>query len=85
MLGAFAAQGDQADAAGADEPEYRQFTDRLLEIYYQACRVQPMALRAAGRTSKVAALDEEIFELYEACGPWSCRRCRMVLKTTIVC
>ena len=21
----------------------------------------------------------------QACGPWSCRRCRMVLKTTIVC
>ena len=53
-----------------DEPEYRQFTDRLLEIYYQACRVQRDGrLRAAGRTSKVAALDEEIFEL--CAGMWS--------------
>jgi transposase len=53
-----------------DEPAYRQFTDRLLEIYYQACRVQRDGrLRAAGRTRKVAALDEEIFEL--CAGMWS--------------
>jgi transposase len=47
-----------------DEPEYRQFTDRLLEIYYEACRVQRDGrLRAAGRAKKVTALDEKIFEL----------------------
>jgi transposase len=48
----------------ADEPEYRQFTDRLLEIYYQARRVQRDGrLSAAGRAKKVAALDEDIYEL----------------------
>jgi transposase len=47
-----------------DEPEYRQFTDRLLEIYYKARRVQRDGrLSAAGRAKKVTALDEEIFEL----------------------
>jgi hypothetical protein len=47
-----------------NEPEYRQFTDGLLAIYYQACRVQRDGrLSAAGRARKVAALDEEIFEL----------------------
>jgi transposase len=47
-----------------DEPEYRQFTDRLLEIYYQARRVQRDGrLSAAGRAKKVAALDEDIYEL----------------------
>ena len=53
-----------------DEPEYRQFTDRLLEIYYQARRVQRDGrLSAAGRARKVAALDDEIFEL--CAGLWS--------------
>src|SRR5271157_4326645 len=43
--------------------EYRQFTDRLLEIYREACRVQrDRRLSAEGRRSKVAALDDEIFD-----------------------
>jgi transposase len=47
--------------------EYRLFTDRLLEIYRAACRVQrDQRLSAAGRTRKVAALDDELFEL---CAP----------------
>ncbi len=50
--------------------EYRQLTDRLLEIYREACRVQcDRRLSDAGRVKKVAALDDEILEL---CGPvWS--------------
>lgn len=50
--------------------EYRQFTDRLLESYRKACRVQRDGrLRDAGRSAKVAALDDEILEL---CVPiWS--------------
>src|SRR5271170_2367411 len=52
-----------------NEPEYRQFTDRLLAIYYKACRVQRDGrLSAAGRARKVTALDEEIFKL---CDSWS--------------
>jgi transposase len=44
--------------------EYRQFTDRLLEIYREACRVQrDRRLSAEGRQSKVAALDDEVFDL----------------------
>lgn len=47
--------------------EYRQFTDRLLEIYREACRVQrDRRLSAEGRKNKVAALDDEILEL---CAP----------------
>lgn len=47
--------------------EYRRLTDRLLEIYREACRVQrDRRLSAAGRQKKVAALDDEILEL---CGP----------------
>jgi hypothetical protein len=47
-----------------ENPEYRQFTDRLLEIYRRACRVQRDGrLREAGRAGKVAALEEEILEL----------------------
>ena len=47
--------------------EYRQFTDRLLEIYREACRVQrDRRLSAEGRKGKVAVLDDEILEL---CGP----------------
>ena len=53
-----------------DNAEYRQFTDRLLEIYREACRVQrDRRFGAAGRAAKVALLDDEILEL---CGPmWS--------------
>jgi hypothetical protein len=47
--------------------EYRQFTDRLLEIYRAACRVQQdRRLSDAGRAKKVADLDDQILEL---CGP----------------
>src|SRR5271166_5716704 len=47
--------------------EYRQFTDRLLEIYREACRVQrDRRLSAEGRKGKVALLDDKILEL---CGP----------------
>jgi transposase len=47
-----------------DNQEYRQFTDRLLEIYRTACRVQRDGrLSAAGRLRKVAALDDAILEL----------------------
>lgn len=46
---------------------YRAFTDRLLEIYRAACRVQrDRRLGNAGRARKVAALDEAIFDL---CAP----------------
>lgn len=47
-----------------DNVDYRQFTDRLLEIYRAACRVQRDGrLSTPGRLSKVAALDDEILEL----------------------
>jgi transposase len=47
-----------------ENQEYRHFTDRLLAIYRQACRVQQdQRLSAAGRVRKVAALDDEILEL----------------------
>jgi transposase len=47
-----------------DNQEYRDFTDRLLEIYQEACRVQRDGrLSAAGLAGKVAALDDEILEL----------------------
>jgi transposase len=46
---------------------YRTFTDRLLTIYREACRVQRDGrLSAAGRSRKVAALDDDILDL---CGP----------------
>jgi transposase len=50
--------------------EYRHFTDRLLEIYRAACRVQRDGrLSAAGRAGKVIGLDDEIVDL---CMPmWS--------------
>jgi transposase len=52
-----------------DNQEYRQFTDRLLEIYRKACRLQRDGrLSAAGRLRKVAALDDEILEL--CAGMW---------------
>lgn len=44
--------------------EYRRLTDRLLEIYRAACRVQRDGrLSDAGRARKVAELDDEILEL----------------------
>jgi len=44
--------------------EYRQFTDRLLEIYREACRVQrDRRLSGEGRQGKVVLLDDEIFDL----------------------
>jgi len=43
---------------------YRTFTDRLLEIYREACRVQRDGrLGDAGRARKVLALDDEILDL----------------------
>jgi hypothetical protein len=53
-----------------ENEEYRQFTDRLLEIYRKACRVQRDGrLSDAGRAAKVAELDDEIVDL---CWPvWS--------------
>jgi transposase len=48
-------------------PEYRQFTDHLLAIYRQACRVQRDGRRsAAGRAGQVTSLDEEIWALCAA-------------------
>jgi hypothetical protein len=50
-----------------DNAAYRQFTDRMLEIYRQACRVQRDGrLSATGRAGKVAALDDALLEL---CAP----------------
>ena len=50
-----------------DNAEYRQLTDRLLEIYREACRVQrDRRLKDAGRAKKVASLDDEILKL---CAP----------------
>jgi transposase len=50
-----------------ENAEYRQFTDRLLAIYRQACKVQRDGrLSGAGRARKAAALDDEILEL---CAP----------------
>jgi transposase len=47
--------------------EYRIFTDRLLEIYHEACRVRrDQRLGDAGRSRKVAVLDDEIFDLCAA-------------------
>ena len=50
-----------------DNAEYRRFTDRLLEIYREACRVQRDGrLGDAGRAAKVATLEDELVDL---CGP----------------
>ncbi len=50
-----------------DDADYRQFTDRLLEIYRAACRVQRDGrFGDAGRAGKVSKLEEELLEL---CGP----------------
>ena len=44
--------------------EYRGFTDRLLEIYREACRIQrDKRLSDEGRARKVLVLDDEILEL----------------------
>jgi len=44
--------------------DYRTFTDRLLEIYREACRVQrDRRLGEAGRARKVASLDDAIADL----------------------
>jgi hypothetical protein len=49
--------------------EYRGFTDRLLEIYREACRVQrDQRLSEEGRARKVRVLEAEIVELCE--GMW---------------
>jgi transposase len=47
-----------------DNQDYRHFTDRLLEIYRSACRLQrDQRYGAAGRAAKVQELDEELFQL----------------------
>jgi transposase len=47
--------------------DYRTLTDRLLEIYRAACRVQrDQRLGDAGRAKKVALLEDEIFQLCTA-------------------
>jgi transposase len=49
--------------------EYRGFTDRLLEIYREACRIQrDKRLSDEGRARKVLVLNDEIIELCE--GMW---------------
>jgi hypothetical protein len=50
-----------------DDVDYRHFADRLLEIYRAACRVQRDGrLGDCGRARKVAALEDELFDL---CSP----------------
>jgi transposase len=50
-----------------DNPDYRRFADRLLEIYRAACRVQRDGrLGDAGRARKVADLEGEICSLCSA-------------------
>jgi len=50
-----------------NNPEYRRFADRFLEIYRKGCRIQKDGrLGDDGRARKVVELDEEIVEL---CGP----------------
>jgi transposase len=52
------------DPSNAD---YRTFTDRLLEIYRTACRIQrDQRFSDAGRANKVLALDDAIFDLCAA-------------------
>jgi transposase len=47
--------------------DYRHFTDRLLAIYREACRVQrDQRFSDAGRAHKVAVLEDEVFDL---CAP----------------
>ena len=50
-----------------DNQKYRQLTDRLLEIYQEACRVKrDRRFGMEGRKRKVAELDDAILDL---CGP----------------
>jgi hypothetical protein len=50
-----------------DNADYRTFTDRLLEIYHQARRVQrDQRLSAAGRARKGSLLEDEVFDLCAA-------------------
>lgn len=50
-----------------EDEEYREFTDRLLEIYRQACRIQSdQRFSQQGRENKVAELDDELLAL---CAP----------------
>lgn len=52
-----------------DDVEYRQFADRLLEIYREACRVQRDGrFGDAGRARKVGLLEDDIVLL---CGAWA--------------
>lgn len=47
-----------------DNEAYRAFTDKLLAIYREACRIQRDGrLSDAGRARKVKALDDEVLEL----------------------
>ena len=63
--------------------EYRQFTDRLLEIYREACRVQcDGRLSAEGRKSKVACWTTIFLICAFRCGWRDCRRAKG-RKTTI--
>ena len=51
-----------------DRADYRTFTDGLLEIYREACRIQrDQRFSMAGRAAKVAQLDERILALTGAC------------------
>jgi hypothetical protein len=55
--------------AEPDNPVYRDFTDRLLAIYREACRLQRDGrLSDAGRRRKVACLDDQILDL--CAGMW---------------
>lgn len=50
-----------------DNQEYRDFTDRLLEIYREACRLKgDRRFREEGLNRKIAELDDAIFDL---CSP----------------
>ena len=52
-----------------DCADYRTFTDGLLEIYREACRIQrDQRFSAAGRADRVAPLDDRILDL---CGRYS--------------
>jgi hypothetical protein len=52
-----------------DNTRYREFTDRLLQIYRQACRVQKdQRLSAAGRQGKIEDLEQELWQL--CVGQW---------------
>ena len=67
-------------------PEYRQFTDRLLAIYRKAVRVQRDGrLSDTGRARKVVGLDDEIVDLCLPVWALDLQPWRRVPKTTIVC